>query len=182
MTTHDEDSEMAAAAAPWTTAPGVEVVVTVDEAHQAFAQLGGATANMPGVAELLRRVIAAGRSTRVAFIEDETLAARMRRFRQYPSIEALEAAIDAGELPMSPGFRSDRYLAERTGSDGKARPAAIVLMREIMAAEGVDEQEAAHRLIERAGLPRKAGHVCAGAACFGDPDCPVYSTRKPAGS
>lgn len=107
MTTHDE------------TGPRAEheqhagVLVTVEEARRAFAQLGGSTAGAPGIAQLLRTIIAGGRSTRLV-LEDPAM--RARSLRQYASLPQLEAAVRR--------------------------------------------------------------HVHAGAACFGDPDCPVYSTRR----
>jgi hypothetical protein len=92
VTTHDEDDQHAAAAAP-SSPPALEVVVTVDEAHEVLAALPEAVCRDNAVAELLRRIITAGRKTGMAFITDETEAGRMRRFRQYPSLAAMEAAL-----------------------------------------------------------------------------------------
>lgn len=165
MTTHDEDAELAAAPAPWQPRH-FEVVVTVDEAHQAFAHLGDAIAELAGVGELLRKVINAGRDTRLAFTIDEPRPPT----RQYATLAEMEAAVTAAAAgidqrpqlaPRVSGTR--RFFTEPSAppaEDDGTCPPASVLVPEIAEREGVDQREAAHRLLERrSGVLRPEGDV-----------------------
>jgi hypothetical protein len=113
VTDHDDQGAAAAAAAAEhnrevDAAASAGVLVTLDEAKKALWDLGGAAAPAGGAAEILRRIILAGRDARVL------LEPQLPPTRQYASLAELAAATD---------------LSPRTTDAGKVHRVEIVLNR-----------------------------------------------------
>jgi len=85
------------------------LVITVDEAHAVLE--GSADDDRSAVHELMLRIVLAGRDSRVF------LGTPRPPMWQFPDLEAVEAAIAAGHLPMPPGWTTATPAPAATGSD-----------------------------------------------------------------